>query len=69
MARATSTPTTRPTATSPQEYLPEVLEGARFYEPGPFGFEKRIAERLEWWARRKAGDATDSPIDSSDQGR
>ena len=40
----------------PQEYLPDVLRGARFYEPGPFGFEKEIAKRLAWWEglRRKA---------------
>ncbi|HEY4216909.1 MAG TPA: replication-associated recombination protein A [Gemmatimonadaceae bacterium] len=40
----------------PQEYLPDSLRGARFYEPGPFGFEKEIAKRLAWWEelRRKA---------------
>jgi putative ATPase len=45
----------------PQEYLPERLRGERFYEPGPFGFEKEIAKRLAWWEelRRKATD--DSP--------
>jgi putative ATPase len=36
-----------------QEYLPDELRGARFYEPGPFGFEKEVARRLEWWARQK----------------
>jgi putative ATPase len=39
---------------APQAYLPEALAGARFYEPGPFGFEKEVAKRLEWWARKKA---------------
>ena len=40
----------------PQEYLPERLRDARFYEPGPFGFEKEIAKRLAWWEelRRRA---------------
>jgi putative ATPase len=40
----------------PQEYLPPVLRGSRFYEPGPFGFEKEIAKRLAWWEelRRKS---------------
>ncbi|HET7600642.1 MAG TPA: replication-associated recombination protein A, partial [Gemmatimonadales bacterium] len=37
----------------PQEYLPEALRGAAFYVPGGFGYEKKIAERLEWWARQK----------------
>lgn len=36
-----------------QEYLPEVLRGARWYEPGPQGFEKTVAERLAWWAEQK----------------
>ena len=38
-----------PEAYIPQEYLPESLRGSRFYEPGPFGFEKEIAKRLAWW--------------------
>ena len=38
----------------PQEYLPEQLRGTTFYEPGPFGYERKVAERLEWWERRKA---------------
>ncbi|MGD9522395.1 MAG: replication-associated recombination protein A [Gemmatimonadales bacterium] len=43
-----------PAAYVPQEYLPEALRGAMFYEPGPFGHERRIAERLQWWAERAA---------------
>ena len=39
-----------PNAYLPQEYLPAGLEGERFYEPGPMGLEKRIAERMAWWA-------------------
>ena len=38
----------------PQVYLPDVLREATFYEPGPFGYEKRVAERLKWWAERAA---------------
>jgi len=38
----------------PQEYLPDVLRGARFYQPGAFGFEKDVAKRMEWWAQLKA---------------
>jgi len=36
----------------PQQYLPDEVAGERFYEPGGFGFEKRIAERMAWWAAR-----------------
>lgn len=48
-----------PAAYVAQEYLPDAVRGAVFYEPGPFGQERRIAERLRWWASR-ATDA-DSP--------
>jgi putative ATPase len=44
---------------SDQRYLPEQLEGTRFYDPGRFGFEKTIRERLAWWAERRAGKASD----------
>lgn len=48
----------------PQEYLPERLRGATFYEPSEFGFEKRIAERLAWWEERKrAHTASATPPD------
>ena len=42
----------------PQEYLPEVLRGARWYEPTEFGFEKDIKKRMDWWAdlKRKAAE-------------
>jgi putative ATPase len=43
-----------PGAYAPQEYLPDALRGANFYQPGEFGFEKKVAERLAWWAARKA---------------
>ncbi len=36
-----------------QEYLPDVLRGAQWYRPTSLGFEKTIAERIAWWARRK----------------
>jgi putative ATPase len=44
-----------PDAYIPQEYLPHELRGAGFYTPGTFGHEKKIAERLEWWAKLKSG--------------
>jgi len=37
----------------PQEYLPEVLRGAKWYEPTTFGYEKTVKERIEWWERLK----------------
>jgi putative ATPase len=37
----------------PQEYLPEALRGASWYEPTELGFEKDIKKRMEWWAELK----------------
>ncbi len=37
-----------------QTYLPDELSDQKFYEPGRFGFEKTITERLQWWARKKS---------------
>jgi putative ATPase len=50
-----------PEAYIPQEYLPEPLRGTRFYEPGPFAFEKEIAKRIAWWEelRRKQIETTE----------
>ena len=42
-----------PEAYIPQEYLPESLRGALFYEPGKFGFEREIAKRMAWWEELK----------------
>jgi putative ATPase len=43
-----------PSGYIPQAYLPEALDGTVFYEPSGFGFERKIAERLAWWAERAA---------------
>ncbi|MBD3218058.1 MAG: AAA family ATPase [candidate division Zixibacteria bacterium] len=36
-----------------QEYLPERLTGRKFYTPSNMGFEKKIAERMAWWQKKK----------------
>ena len=36
-----------------QEYLPEALRGAKWYEPSERGFEKTVAERIAWWEQVK----------------
>lgn len=39
---------------APQPCLPEGLKGGgTFYTPGPFGFEKEIQKRLDWWKAKK----------------
>jgi putative ATPase len=45
----------------PQQYLPDEIKNAVFYEPGKFGFEKEIAKRIARWESLKtkgeSGDA------------
>ncbi|MEO6057646.1 MAG: replication-associated recombination protein A [Gemmatimonadales bacterium] len=40
----------------PQEYLPDELRGMTLYRPGALGYEKKVAERIAWWAERAAGE-------------
>ncbi len=37
-----------------QTYLPDRLQGRRYFRPGRFGFEREIAKRLAWWERKRA---------------
>jgi putative ATPase len=46
-----------PDAYQAQEYLPGELRGQMFYVPGTSGYEKRIAERMAWWAERKQAES------------
>ena len=43
-----------PDGFSGQDFLPEALQGKKFYDPGPFGFEKDIRRRIEYWDRLRA---------------
>jgi len=36
-----------------QEYLPDLLQGSKFYEPAGHGYEKAIKERMEWRKGKK----------------
>jgi putative ATPase len=47
--------------------LPEELRWSVFYEPGPFGFEKEVAKRLQWWADLKAKASTPSTDESNEK--
>lgn len=53
-----------PEGYAPQEYLPDVLRDAVLYEPGPFGFEKDIAKRMQWWAELKTRMGTGASADA-----
>src|SRR3989449_7315715 len=37
----------------PQEYLPDSLRGASWYQPTAAGYEKTIGERMEFWKQLK----------------
>ena len=50
-----------------QEYLPEALEGVKWYEPTERGFERRIKERLEWWSDLKQHGSGPASGSSSDE--
>ena len=37
-----------------QQYLPDALRDARWYEASDSGYEKTLAERIAWWRKRRA---------------
>ena len=41
-------------STTDMETLPEKLKGRKYYEPGPYGFEREVRKRIEWWEALKA---------------
>ncbi len=55
-----------PGGLSAQDYLPGSILGRTFYEPGSLGYEAEIAERLELWARLRAGNEPAREPDSGD---
>jgi putative ATPase len=60
-----------PDAYLPQEYLPDQLRGTAFYAPGPFGYERKVAERMEWWERKRqegAGGEGTGPEETGPEG-
>jgi len=36
-----------------QSYMPPELGSPVYYEPGPFGFEKEVRKRMEYWERKR----------------
>ncbi|MFH0910286.1 MAG: replication-associated recombination protein A [Planctomycetota bacterium] len=40
-----------PDAFSGQAFLPAALQGRAYYTPGPYGFEKEIRKRLDYWEK------------------
>lgn len=48
-----------PNGVADQTYLPDGIEPGPWYAPGPYGFERDIRKRLDWWAARRAEQRTD----------
>ena len=40
---------------SGQDYFPDQMSRRQFYIPGPRGFEREIAKRLEYWDKLRKG--------------
>ena len=38
---------------SGQSFLPDALQGAQYYQPGEFGFEREVKKRIEYWEKLK----------------
>jgi putative ATPase len=58
-----------PDGVSAQSYLPDRIQGDRYYEPGRFGHEKTVAARLEWWeARRREARERDEDTEEHEEG-
>jgi putative ATPase len=55
-----------PDAYLPQEYLPDELRGTTLYQPGQFGYEKKVAERIAWWEKRKAEEPPTEATDDAE---
>ena len=51
-----------------QDYLPDAVRDRTFYEPSRFGYEKRITERLAWWAERRREAEAKNPSDADGVG-
>jgi putative ATPase len=52
-----------------QTYLPQPLAGKTFYRPGAMGFEKTIADRIAWWAKRRGAKVEGSESSPQDAER
>jgi putative ATPase len=37
---------------TPQQYLPDQMQGTYFYDPSEVGYERRIRERMDYWRSR-----------------
>ncbi len=48
-------------AFSGQEHLPDELAGRKYYEPRPWGFEREIQKRMEYWEKKRKEKQSGNP--------
>lgn len=48
-------------AFSGQKHLPDELADQRYYHPKPWGFEREIQKRMEYWKKKKQGEKKENP--------
>ncbi|MFT5141660.1 MAG: putative ATPase [Rhodothermales bacterium] len=47
---------------TPQQYLPEEMQGTYFYQPSQVGYERRVQERLDYWKSRDDAESLEKRI-------
>jgi putative ATPase len=52
-----------------QNYLPPELGSVAYYEPGPFGFEKDMKKRMDWWAKVRREAMERERVEGGEPGR
>lgn len=49
-----------------QRYFPDALPEKSYYIPSPFGFEKEVKKRLDWWKKLRDRESNDENGDKTD---
>lgn len=47
---------------TPQQYLPDQMQGTYFYDPSEVGYERRIRERMEYWRSRDEAESLEKRV-------
>ncbi|NNE70521.1 MAG: AAA family ATPase [Rhodothermales bacterium] len=47
---------------TPQQYLPDQMQGTYFYDPSEVGYERRIRERMDYWRSRDAAESLEKRV-------
>ncbi|MFT4604896.1 MAG: putative ATPase [Rhodothermales bacterium] len=47
---------------TPQQYLPDQMQGTYFYDPSEVGYERRIRERMDYWRSRDEAESLEKRV-------